>query len=359
MLKKNKWTMIITSIVILLPMIFGVLVWNKLPESMIIHWGGDGAADGTGSRALAVFLIPAILLVLQWVCFLTTTLIDKEREQNPKVMRIVLWIMPIMSIAANATVYMTAFGYTIKLTSLLFLPLGIMFVVIGNYLPKCKQSYTVGIKLPWTLGSEENWLATHRFGGKVWLVGGVVFMLCSFLPVSFVPLVLVPMILVLAFVPMIYSYVFYRKQLASGGVTKASAKPMMSKSAKWISAIMLVAIFTLVGWLMFTGEIVIEYGEESFEVVASFMDDITVKYEDIDNIEYREKDDVGMRIYGFQSARLLVGSFQNDEFGAYTRYSYTGGVPCVILTVDDKILVVSGKDEAATKEIYQTLLTRK
>ncbi len=358
MIKKNKWTMIITSIVILLPMIFGVSVWNKLPESMIIHWGAAGEADGVGGRALAVFLIPAILLVLQWVCFWATTLIDKDCEQNPKVMRIVLWIMPIISLAANATVYMAAFGYTIKLTSLLFLPLGIMFVVIGNYLPKCKQSYTVGIKLPWTLGSEENWNATHRFGGKVWVVGGVVFMLCSFLPVSFVPLVLVPMILVLAFIPMIYSYVYYRKQLASGGVTKASAKPMMSKSAKWISAIMLVAIFTLVGWLMFMGDIEIEYGEDSFEVVASFSNDLDIKYDDIDNIEYRENDDVGLRTYGFQSARLLIGSFQNDEFGVYTRYSYIGSSSCVVLTVGDNVLVISGKDETATKAIYEELLSK-
>jgi uncharacterized membrane protein len=254
---------------------------------------------------------------------------------------------------------MTAFGYTIKLTSLLFLPLGIMFVVIGNYLHKCKQSYTVGIKLPWTLGSEENWLATHRFGGKVWWVGGVVFMLCSFLPVSFVPLVLVPMILVLAFVPMIYSYVFYRKQLASGGVTKASAKPMMSKSAKWISAIMLVAIFTLVGWLMFTGDIDYVYGNDSFEIKASFMDDIAVRYEDIDSIELREGDNVGMRTFGFASARLLMGSFQNDEFGAYTRYSYVGAGSCVVLTIGNKILVISGEDVESTTAIYEQLLIKK
>ena len=87
---------------------------------------------------------------------------------------------------------------------------GILFVVIGNYLPKTKQSYTMGIKLPWTLASEENWNRTHRLAGFLWVIGGILLILLTLLRLwntwTFL-LVIIPM----SVVPMIYSYLLYRK----------------------------------------------------------------------------------------------------------------------------------------------------
>ena len=87
---------------------------------------------------------------------------------------------------------------------------GILFIVIGNYLPKCRQNYTVGIKLPWTLHDEENWNRTHRLAGKIWMVGGLLFLL---LAVSgYENTVIMPIImLVIVFVPVVYSYLYYVK----------------------------------------------------------------------------------------------------------------------------------------------------
>ena len=86
--------------------------------------------------------------------------------------------------------------------------IGVLFVIIGNYLPKCKQNYTIGIKIPWTLDNEENWNKTHRFAGFLWVVCGVAIMFTGFfggvwvfLPISFA--------MVLA--PIIYSYLLHRK----------------------------------------------------------------------------------------------------------------------------------------------------
>jgi hypothetical protein len=77
-----------------------------------------------------------------------------------------------------------------------------------------------------------------------------------------------------------------------------------------------------------------------------------VSFDQIDRVEYRDNCEIGTRTYGFSSARLLLGSFKNSEFDAYTRYSYTGNKPCVVIRVDDKILVVGDKDAEATKNIY-------
>jgi uncharacterized membrane protein len=86
--------------------------------------------------------------------------------------------------------------------------IGIIFTIVGNYLPKCRQNYTIGFKIPWTLHSEENWNKTHRLGGIVWTIGGVLTIISTF--IGFTALLL-PIMLAMVFVPMIYSYLLYRK----------------------------------------------------------------------------------------------------------------------------------------------------
>ena len=82
-------------------------------------------------------------------------------------------------------------------------------MVMGNYLPKVKQNYYMGIKLPWTYADEENWNRTHRMAGKLWVVGGIILLLNFFLQIAGLEIaVLILMILV----PTIYSWAFSRKK---------------------------------------------------------------------------------------------------------------------------------------------------
>ena len=86
--------------------------------------------------------------------------------------------------------------------------MGALFVIIGNYMPKCKQSYTIGIKIPWTLNDEENWNKTHRMAGFLWVIGGVVIMATAFLGTfQLLFVVLIPMVII----PFVYSYLLYKK----------------------------------------------------------------------------------------------------------------------------------------------------
>ena len=82
MLKKNKFRVIISSIIILLPILFGILMWNDLPDIITTHWGADGNADGFSGKVFAVFGLPFIHLVLHFVCLLFTSLDKKQKEQN-------------------------------------------------------------------------------------------------------------------------------------------------------------------------------------------------------------------------------------------------------------------------------------
>ena len=92
MIKRNKLKLIFSSILIFLPSVVGLLLWNRLPESMTTHWGADGNADGFSGKAFAVFGMPLILLAIHWLCIFFTTKDPKNKDQNHKVFGLVLWI---------------------------------------------------------------------------------------------------------------------------------------------------------------------------------------------------------------------------------------------------------------------------
>ena len=212
MIKKNKLKLLVCSFLILFPILIGVLNWNALPDTIATYWGFDGEADDFSSKPFAVFAIPCFLLVLFWVCMLVEDKIGTNKDQNKKAFEVIFWIVPAVSLILNSSVYLTALGYDVNVIRILPLLLGFTFMLIGNYMPKCKQNKTLGIKIKWTLNNEENWNATHRFAGKVWFFGGFLVLLCVLLPANILGYIVFASIFVLAFAPMIYSYIYHKKQ---------------------------------------------------------------------------------------------------------------------------------------------------
>ena len=130
-----------------------------------------------------------------------------------------------------------------------------------------------------------------------------------------------------------------------------------SRCGKWVG-VFTAALVIFLFVILFTGNIEYRFGDTALTVDADRWDGITVAYADIDDLEYREEMVSGSREWGYGSARLLLGSFRNEEFGNFTRYTYSGADCCVVLTVGEKTLVLSGQDEAATKDLYRQLLDR-
>lgn len=208
MIKKNLPKLIITSIVILIPILIGIVFWDKLPDQVPAHWDMNGNVDDYLTKAQAVFIMPLVLVAFQWICALGTSLDPKRKNINDKMFTLVLWIIPVISLLCNSFVYVTALGHKVSVEIIMPLFMGVLFIIIGNYLPKCKQSYTLGIKLPWTLDDEENWNKTHRMAGFLWVIGGVVIMATAFLGAFWLFfVVLIPMVIV----PTVYSYLLYKK----------------------------------------------------------------------------------------------------------------------------------------------------
>lgn len=207
-MKEYKKTLIITSIVTLLPILIGLALWDKLPNEIATHFDMNGNPNGWTSKPFTVFGIPLFLLVGQWVAMAITLQDPKRKNMSGTLLKMVLWIMPIVSWIVVIASYGYELGYSTSEPTWGYALLGVMFLFVGNYLPKCRQNYTMGIKLPWTLHDEENWNHTHRMAGYLWMICGLLLIANVIFKWTWI----VGVVIFLAgFVPTIYSYLYYRK----------------------------------------------------------------------------------------------------------------------------------------------------
>ncbi len=208
MIKKYKKTIVITSILIVLPMIVGLILWNRLPDQIATHFSFDGTPDDWSPKAFVVFGMPLLLLIVHGFCIFCISSDPKRRNISDKMFLLVLWIVPIVSLVVNLSCYGFAFELDMNMGKICLVFVGLVFIFIGNYLPKSRQSYTVGIKVPWTLESEENWNRTHRLAGWMWMGCGILILVNIFLMWQWLPLAV---ILAAAIIPVIYSFILYKK----------------------------------------------------------------------------------------------------------------------------------------------------
>ena len=182
-MKEHKGKLIFSSLLVLLPLAAGLLLWNRLPEQLPMHWNAAGQIDGWGSRLAGICLMPLFLRVIHWGCGGACFIDPKNKEQNRKALGLAIWICPVVSLLTGYMTLATALEIELlDVNTLILIFLGVLFIVIGNYLPKCKQNYTIGIRVMWALEDEENWTATHRFASRLWVGCGVVILLLAFLP---------------------------------------------------------------------------------------------------------------------------------------------------------------------------------
>ncbi len=211
-MKKVDKSMLITSLVCLLPLVLSSAMYNRLPDRIAVHWDSAGNADNFASKGFAAFGLPLFLLALNiFVHFMLNN--DPKKMRTSKAMRqISKWLIPVISVILMPITLFIAVGVDIPIPMITSAIVGIILILCGNYLPKSRQNYTVGIKLPWTLNSEENWNKTHRLAGYLWVLGGIIIIGTSFINAklsSFSVVLIVVSILVV--IPMAYSYRLYRK----------------------------------------------------------------------------------------------------------------------------------------------------
>ena len=209
-MKTTKKLLVLTSFVILLPMILGLFIWSQLPNQISIHFNAAGQANNFQSKALAVFGLPVFLLLVHLFVIFVIGRDPKNSAMNDKIVRVIYWLTPIVSLSVSYLIYSKALGSTTNPSVFVSVLLGLIFVIMGNYMPKLKVNHTVGIRLPWTLQNEDNWHKTHRLAGKLWVLGGLILLLEAGLQFT-VPYVMGIVILTIVLIPILYSYQLSRK----------------------------------------------------------------------------------------------------------------------------------------------------
>ncbi len=268
----------------------------------------------------------------------------------------VIWVIPVLSCVVNGMIYAVALGAEPNISMFIGLLFGLLFVVIGNYMPKCKQNFTLGIKIRPTLESEENWNATHRVAGKLWFFGGIAVLGCAFLPEKVVVTVLAVLTVSFVAVPVIYSYAYRGKQRkAKKNDIRPIDKTAKTKAGVWMTAIVVPLILILVAVLMFTGDIHATIEGDNLVVTATYMEKSVLPLDQLHHIQYTEDHDTGSRVYGFQSAKLKLGMYENDLYGLYTLYAYTDSDFHILINDGDRVLVLALKDTETTKAFYEQL----
>lgn len=331
---ENRWKLVLSFILILLPQIVAM------------------------EMGVSIYYIPFQCLVIHGICLGITFYDWRKKPQEKRVVNLVIWLMPIISIAGSSLILLVKTGNfnDMLIPYVMNIGLGIMFIVLGSYFPRIRQNRTLGIRVKWALEDEENWNATHRFGGKVWITCGVVCLLCGLFPFNdFGIVLLITAILAAAVVPMIYSWLFYRKRVRSGEIrqSKCSRKVMI------VTSLLTVATIIFVVWVLIAGNMDIRFGEDKFTIEASGWGDYEVNYEDIDSVDYEAGEgtqrDNGRRTNGFGNLKMSMGHFYNERFGDYIRYTFNSCKDWVILQVHGETVVINGEDEASTEKIFDTL----
>lgn len=211
-MKTNKKTLILTSIVILLPILVGMLLWNKLPDSMAIHFNFDNEADGYREKWFAVIITPFILLALHLIMAMIIAADSRKKNISSKVYRINMWILPSLSLALTAVIYVYNLGIHFNISLFLGIFLGITYIILGNYMPKTRQNYTIGCLLPWTYANEENWNKTNRLAGVINIIIGILVIINAAIGMFDIFYSLLAAVVIGYLIPLGYSYFLHVKK---------------------------------------------------------------------------------------------------------------------------------------------------
>ena len=208
--KEHKMLLIITSCVILLQTVVGVMLWDRLPDPIATHFDMNNQPDGWSSKAFTVFGMPLIMLVLHWICLAVSYAPNRQQAYGPKVRYVLLLTVPAVTLLMTVLCYGYALGIPFNVGRVVLPFVGVIFVLVGNYLPKLRRNPTVGIRLPWTLMDDENWHKTHRFAAPVWVVGGLLLIVLGLTGYTSWPAMAAIFAIIL--LPTGYSFILYLKK---------------------------------------------------------------------------------------------------------------------------------------------------
>ena len=195
------------------PLLYALYLWNALPEKLPIHWNYKGEIDGYSSKLIGALFFPGLNVVLYFILAFIPKL-------DPKKANYALFTGPYFAIRLAITAFLVMVNIIILRAGMgdqievgKYIPAGVflLFAVLGNYITNVRPNYFVGIRTPWTLNNEEVWRKTHYLGGRIWFFAGIIGFIASMILPTDATFMLMPVIIIISFIPLVYSYVIYKK----------------------------------------------------------------------------------------------------------------------------------------------------
>lgn len=213
-MNNNKTTNKIIGGILLVSLAVTLFYYPRVPDIIPTHWGISGRIDATGPKYM-LFVFWGLALFVNVIMLFAEKIEPKKGSyaKFPKVFNILRVF--ITALLCGLELLTIAFAFNpdfADMNSIMYITMGFMFVLLGNYMPKVKHNYTFGIKVPWTLASENVWNKTHRMAGPLWIMGGIVMMGGVFMPPEIAFVIMFAIILLLVIAPMVYSYIEFRKE---------------------------------------------------------------------------------------------------------------------------------------------------
>ena len=205
---KQLWG--ISAVILAIMLAVSAWAWTQVPAGtqVPIHWNAAGQPDDYGNKFIGIFLLPLVTLGVVGV-FTLVLYIDPKRANILRSGRayratfvVILFFMAALHVAAMINVV----GYTFNIGYVAAPAVGIMFIVLGNYLGKIRRNYMFGVRTPWTLASELSWNKTHRFAGKLFVVTGLIVLLAALWNPAWAIYAMIGCIIITLALTMVYSY---------------------------------------------------------------------------------------------------------------------------------------------------------
>lgn len=201
-------------VVVALVLVFSLAAFPFLTERIPTHWNWRGAPDGWTYRWPGAFMLPLISLGV-WILLIGLRRIDPRRRHYER-FEDTYWIFLNLIVLFISVVHILAIGYAlgwpVNMVRAVFALMGLLFIALGNYLPRVRSNWWMGVRTPWTLESETVWKKTHRVAGWTFVGAGLVALAATFLPGAYVFPVALPVMVLAGLVPVVYSYVEWRKE---------------------------------------------------------------------------------------------------------------------------------------------------
>ena len=212
-IKLNLKTELIPIALILVSLAASFYFYTNFPSTVPTHWNYKGEIDGWSSKAFAAFFFP-ILNIGLYLLFLVIPYLDPKKDryqQFAKVYHVFKNLFVIFMTAIYFLVGLAGLGYSVSVGSIVPISVGVLFLILGNYMGKIKSNWFMGIRTPWTLSNETVWNKTNRLGGKIFILVGILLIVGIVLPPAIFWGLFIVGIAITVIVPMVYSFVLYKK----------------------------------------------------------------------------------------------------------------------------------------------------